>query len=45
MVAQLNLLRDPGTKVTAISGKNKQTSVYYNDSRQALALDLTRMPM
>jgi anti-sigma-K factor RskA len=44
MEGLLNLLRDPGTKVITISGKNQQTSVYYNDSRQAVALDLSRMP-
>ncbi len=44
MEDQFNLLRDPGTKVINIAGKEKQTAVYYNNARQSVALDLSRMP-
>jgi anti-sigma-K factor RskA len=44
METQFNLVRDPNTRVITISGKNKQTAVYYNNTRQAVALDLSRMP-
>lgn len=44
MEEPFNLLRDPGTKVINIAGKDKQTAVYYNNSRQSVTLDLSRMP-